>query len=149
MHWTTFAPLLLAAALPGQARAVDCTPADITLSTQSAVDDFQANHGPCDRVVGQLNIDGEDIENIDGLASLTSVGGGLGFVFATSLTNVDGLSSLDSINGSLFFTDSESLTQVDGLANLVTVGGQVYFTFNDELINLNGLSKLSSAVISD
>jgi hypothetical protein len=145
MHRTTIAVLLLAGILSGQAWAVDCLPADIDLSTQSDVDNFQANHGPCDRVTGLLTVDGTDIENVDGLSALTSVGNGLRFLFATSLTNVDGLSSLSSISGNLFFTDSDSLTQVDGLSNLVTVGGSVYFQFNDVLTNLNGLSSLTSA----
>jgi hypothetical protein len=137
--------LVLAGILPLHALAVDCTPADITLSSQLDVNDFQTTHGPCDRVNGLLTIDGADITNIDSLSALTSAGDGIRFLFASSLANVDGLSSLDAIDGSLFFTDSESLTQVDGLANLVTVGGSVYFQFNDALTNLNGLSALDSA----
>jgi len=145
MHWTKIGVLLLAGILPAQSWAVDCTPANIELSSQADVDNFQANHGPCDRVTGLLTIDGAEIENVNGLSSLTSVGDGLRFLFATSLNNVDGLSSLSSINGYLFFTDSDSLTQVDGLTNLVTVGGGVHFAFNDALTNLNGLSALTSA----
>jgi hypothetical protein len=145
MHWTKIGVLLVAGILPVQSWAVDCTPANIELSSQADVDNFQANHGPCDRVTGLLTIDGAEIENVNGLSSLTSVGDGLRFLFATSLNNVDGLSSLSSINGYLFFTDSDSLTQVDGLTNLVTVGGGVHFAFNDALTNLNGLSALDTA----
>jgi hypothetical protein len=145
MHWTKIAVLLLVGIFPGRAWTVDCTPADITLSTQSEVDNFQTNHGPCDRVTGLLTIDGAEIENVNGLSALTSVGDGLRFLIATSLNNVDGLSSLSSISGYLFFTDSDSLTQIDGLSNLVTVGGEVYFQFNNALTNLNGLSALTSA----
>jgi hypothetical protein len=125
--------------------AIDCSPNDIELSSQSDVDVFQANHGPCDRVTGLLTIDGADIENVDGLSALTSVGDGLRFLFTSSLDDISGLSSLSTIDGYLFFTDCESLTQIDGLSNLLTVGGSVHFQFNDELVNLNGLSTLTSA----
>ena len=30
--------------------AQDCVPNDITLNTQAELDNFQANHGPCDRL---------------------------------------------------------------------------------------------------
>lgn len=145
MHWMRLAVLLISGILPGQVWSVDCVPAAIDLSTQSDVDNFQTNHGPCDRVTGLLTVDGAEIENLDGLSALTSVGDGLRFLGASALTNVDGLSSLDSINGYLIFADSASLTQIDGLSNLVTVGGGVDFTFNDALTNLNGLSALTSA----
>ncbi len=140
-----FLVLALCLSWPGWLVAADCSPADIDLSSQADVDDFQDDHGPCDRVAGMLTVDGADIENVDGLAGLTSIGDGLRFLFATSLANVDGLSSLSSIDGSLFFTDSASLTQVDGLSSLATVGGAVYFQFNDALLDLNGLSALKSA----
>jgi len=125
--------------------AVDCTPDAIDLSTQSDVDDFQADHGPCDRVVGLLTIDGATIENVDGLSALTTAGDSIRFLWATALTNVDGLSSLTSVDGYLFFTDSDSLTNVDGLSSLTSVAGEVYFAWNVALTDLDGLSALSSA----
>ena len=122
--------------------AVDCSQTDITLSFQADVDDFQDDYGPCDRIVGGLTIDGEEITHVDGLSELVSMGN-LRFLFTSELTSTAGLSNLTSIDGSLFFTDSTSLTNVDGLAKLTSVGGTVRFSFMEALTNLDGLSALS------
>jgi hypothetical protein len=57
---------LLVLTLPALAFARDCTPLEIELSSQLEVDQFQANHGPCDRVLQNLPIRGEDITSFDG-----------------------------------------------------------------------------------
>jgi len=123
--------------------AVDCSPADITLSLQADVDDFQANHGPCDRIAGGLTIDGAEIGNVDGLSGLVSMGN-LRFLFTTELDDLSGLSALASIDGALFFTDSKALTSLEGLGNLTSLGGVLRFSFMESLTNLDGLSSLSS-----
>ena len=66
MNWKT---ILAAGAIlfSGTVWAVDCTPHEIVLSTQAEVNDFQLNHGPCDRVLGHLTIEGHDIQNLNGL----------------------------------------------------------------------------------
>jgi len=124
--------------------AVDCSPTDITLISQADVDDFQDNHGPCDRIVGGLTINGDGIENVNGLSGLIAMGN-LRFLSTTDLANVDGLSNLANVDDSLFFTDCDSLTNVDGLSKLTSVGGDVRFSFMEALTNLNGLSALSTA----
>ena len=124
--------------------AQDCIPDDITLSTPADVDDFQDNHGPCDRVVGNLDIDGADIENVDGLSGLVQVGN-LRFLFTSELDDLSGLSSLASVDGSLFFTDCHALTGVDGLSSLSSVGDVVRFSFMNALQDLDGLSSLNAA----
>lgn len=123
--------------------AQDCIPNNITLSTPADVDDFQDNHGPCDRVVGNLDLDGADIENLDGLSGLVEVGN-LRFLFTTELHDLSGLSGLASIDGSLFFTDCHALTSVDGLSSLTSVGDVVRFSFMNALQDLDGLSSLNA-----
>lgn len=140
-----FLVFALSCSWSGRLPAADCSPASIDLSSQAEVDDFQDDHGPCDRVTGVLTVHGADIGNLDGLSGLTSIGDGLRFLFTSSLSNVDGLSALSSIDGLLAFSDCASLTQIDGLSNLETVGGGVHLQFNDALVDLNGLSALTSA----
>ena len=134
--------LFLTALFSSPLLAVDCSQTDITLSSQAEVDDFQDDYGPCDRIVGGLTIDGEEITNVDGLSGLVAMGN-LRFLFTYALTSTAGLSDLTSIDGSLFFTDSNSLTNVDGLSNLASVGGTVRFSFMEALTNLDGLSTLN------
>ena len=56
------------------AAAVDCPASSYTLSSQAEVDAFPVD---CDRVIGQLTVEGSDITNLDGLANITSVKGSL------------------------------------------------------------------------
>jgi hypothetical protein len=135
--------LLVTALFAAPLLAQDCSPDDITLSTQSDVDDFQDNHGPCDRIVGGLTIDGEEIGNVDGLSGVVSMGN-LRFLFTTELDNLTGLSTLTNIDGALFFTDSHALTSLEGLGNLTSIGGTLQISFMVALTDLDGLSGLDS-----
>ena len=67
--------ILIAMIFSAPASAQDCTPDDITLSSQAEVDNFQVNHGPCDTVTGDLKISGNDIVDLSPLSALTTVGG--------------------------------------------------------------------------
>ena len=70
-----FLGLTMIAIFSSSLMAADCSDADITLNSQSAVDSFQATYGTCDTVTGNLVIGpGADISNLDGLSALTSVG---------------------------------------------------------------------------
>jgi len=75
-------------AFSAPASAQDCTPDDITLSNQVEIDNFQANHGPCDRVVTDLIIAGRTIANLDGMSGVSSIGGWLSVRGNDILTNL-------------------------------------------------------------
>jgi hypothetical protein len=159
--------LLLMMIFSAPALAQDCTPNDITLNSQEEVDNFQANHGPCDSVVNELTIDGDDILILDGLSSLTSVNGRLSIWDSDALTNLNGLSSLNfvfilrvmfndgliNLNGLSSLTNvaglriqsNIALTNLNGLSALVSAGrGLLTIEYNDSLTNLDGLSGLTS-----
>ena len=77
------------------------------------------------------------LPQVDGLSSLTSVGGSLQFMGnegqTTPLSNVDGLSSLVSVGGRLWIDHMGALTQIDGLSSLTTVGSDVWIIQNGNL----------------
>lgn len=147
--------------------AQDCTPSYIELNSQQEVDNFQADHGPCDRA-DSIQIEGPEIVNLDGLSALTSVAGVLYIQENPVLNNVDGLSALATVSGTLLIKRNAQLTHLDGLSSLTSLGGltiqenslltnvnglssltdvkgEVYIGFNDALTNLDGMSSLSSA----
>ncbi len=114
---------------------------NLTLTDQAQVDAF-----PYTEVTGGLAITGTDITNLDGLASLTSVGG-LSILSNPTLVNVGGLSALASVTtGSLNVTNNESLLNIDGLGSLTSVAFSVIVSRNGSLENLDGLSSLTSDV---
>lgn len=110
---------------------------DIVLTTQAAVDNFAYQ-----QVTGTVYILGNDIQNLDGLAGLTQIGGGLFVANNPMLTNVDGLADLSQIDGALSITNNASLLNLDGLSALEMVGGNVEISNNVSLLNVDGLASL-------
>jgi hypothetical protein len=144
----------------------NCTPWSIYLGTQAEIDNFQASHGPCDRV-GMLQITGEDIVNLDGLSALIKVGAldieynplltlvnGLGALTNVDawlvirgnekLSTLDGLSGITSTSDNILIWSNLSLRNVDGLSGLNRVGGTLSLKYNAVLDHLDGLSKVTS-----
>jgi hypothetical protein len=141
--------LLLAAAaqtivlaLPGLANAQDCAPLEIELTSQLEVDQFQSNHGPCERVLQNLIIRGDDIVTLDGLSDLSAVLGDMKIENNPSLEMLDGLANLQSA-GSLSIQFNSSLLKIDGLSSLTTVERSLLLRFNYRLQSVNGLTELT------
>jgi hypothetical protein len=125
--------------------AVDCSPDDITLSSQSDVDNFQADHGPgCDTVVGELLITLGEMTNLDGLSGLTTVGRNLRIELVSDLTDLSGLSELTTVGHDLRIELTSALTNVNGFSSLTTIGRDLRIQVNSALTHLNGLSSLST-----
>jgi hypothetical protein len=159
--------LFVAATFSSNALAQDCAPGDIVLGSQFEVDNFQLNHGPCDRMAGDLTIEGNDIVDLDGLAGLNDIFGDLTISHNPQLLEVDGLSGitviggtvliwanillqdldgltrLDTINGNLFIRDNSTLSDLDGLSRIVLVVGSLGIESNGNLSNLDGLNALT------
>ena len=113
---------LLFASLVGSsgAWAEDCLQNSYSFRTQDQVDAFPQN---CDSVLDRLTVaNSTDITNIDALANLTSVGGGLYIYTNAALTNLGGLAKLTSVGGDLYIYTNAALTNLGGLAKLTSVG---------------------------
>jgi hypothetical protein len=115
---------------------------NLTLSTQSAVDASAYSE-----VTGNLSIDDygdpvDPITNVDGFASLTSVGNTLFITSNQVLTDLDGLASLTSIGSTLLIGNNAVLTDLDGLSWLTSVGGFLFIGDNPALDQFCGLYTL-------
>ena len=122
----------------GGAWAVDCREEFYFLETQVEVDEFPQD---CDSVIRDIDVSGSpDIRNLDGLANLTSVGGGLDILENGFLTNLNGLGSLISVELYLSIGGNSSLTNLDGLANLTSLRGNLSIRDNASLTNCQGLA---------
>jgi hypothetical protein len=142
LAWKLATLLILMMVFSSPATAQDCTPDDIVLDTQSDVNNFQADHGPCDHVDGKLTIDGNDIVNLAGLSGLSSVDD---LLIANNplLMNVDGLSGLTAIFRDLEVSHNGDLIDLDGLAGVTEIGRNILIWDNDELEDLDGLTRLT------
>jgi Fibronectin type III domain len=142
-------------------QAADCVPANITLRTQSEVDNFQAVYGgggTCDTVIGALQIGlmetGNDIANLDGLAAITEVKGTVGVRgfrfndgsggFDNKLVDIDGIQSLTNVGGSFSITQT-GVPVISGFSGLASIGGGLSFSGNVPLSSISGFENLASA----
>jgi len=127
--------------------AADCFQTlQITLSSQSDVDNFQANYGQggvCNTLKSELIVSGNDISNLNGLADITSTNRNVQVQYNPMLTDISGLSGLEMASG-LTIRENNNLEQIDGLSGLETVGG-LYVITNPKLQSISGLGNLATA----
>ena len=157
--------LLLGAPCQIAAQGVACSPLDITLSTQAEVNNFQANHGPCEWLQF-LSIEGDEIESLEGLRELRRVDFRLR-ISSTGLSNLEGLDNLEyigdfgisrnlklvSLNGFpaamksldiLGIGNNGILEDLTALSNLTRIG-KLHIGSNQRLSSFSGLEQLIQA----
>lgn len=126
----------------------------LTLSTQSEIDAFNFTE-----VTGQLTISESssgEIQNLNGLNTLMSVGGGLLIDGNTALTSLNGLNNLTSIGStgsapigtaegivSLQISNNQMLSSMEALSNLTSIESFLEIENNASLPSLNGLQGIS------
>jgi len=126
-----------------------CLPEGISFTTQAQIDNFQSNNPGCTEIEGYVEINGDDINNLNGLTVLTSIVGDLtigSILFGSNpaLTNLSGLNNLASIGGGLRIVHNDALTSLSGLNNLASIGGDLAINNNDVLTSLSGVSSVTS-----
>jgi hypothetical protein len=140
--------LLIALYLLSGAAAQSCLPEGITFTTQEQINSFQINYPNCTEIEGDVNIDGDDITNLNGLSLITSIGGSLNigdYIGGNpQLFSLTGMDNITSIGGNLSINNNDILTSLTGLDNLIFIGGSLGIGYNDILTSLTGLESLTS-----
>lgn len=96
-------------------------------------------------ITGNLTISfADDITSLEGLSSLTSVGGNLRIFGNQFLRDLGGLENLVSVGQGLDIYYNASLVSLKGLENVTYIGSDLYIGDNDELNTLNGLEHITS-----
>lgn len=119
-----------------------CLPDGIQFTTQSQIDDFPKNYPNCSEILGGVHIKGNNITNLLGLGTLTSIGGNL-WIESTCLESFEGLNKLVNISGDFGIMSNFGIKDFRGFENLVTILGNVTF-YNNSLRDLTGLTNLIS-----
>jgi len=111
---------------------------------QADIDEFQSDYPGCTQLGGSVQIQGNDIQDLSGLNSITSVGKDLKITHNPNLHHLSGLENLVSAGRTVQIQYNESLTGLSGLEALTTIGGILSIAYNDSLLSLNGLQALTS-----
>jgi len=123
------------------AQAQSCLPTGIIFGTQTEIDNFSINYPGCTIIEGDIEIKGDSITNLDGLGSLTAVGGNLRIDSCKALSNLNGLANLGSV-GVLTLIELPQITSLGSLSNLTTLFGLSLFQL-PQITNLNGLENIT------
>jgi hypothetical protein len=125
-----------------------CLPDGITFTTQSQIDSFPINYPGCTEIEGNVEVNGADISNFNGLNAITQIGGELliGTYFYGGnlvLENLSGLENLTYVAGDVSILRNFELTSLTGLENLTSTGGRLAISDNP-LNSFAGLDNLTS-----
>ena len=119
-----------------------CLPEGITFNSQAQIDSFQINYPNCTEIEGDVEVFDDEIQNLQGLNVLTSIGGSLRFMWCDELKNLSGLENLSTIGSYLDLEGNEGLLSLDGLNNLNSIGGGLFISWNDSLADITALNSL-------
>ncbi|MDX1459962.1 MAG: hypothetical protein R3348_02805 [Xanthomonadales bacterium] len=146
--WCTTRALFLGLFLPCVSQAQTCATPNVHLDTQAEINTFQADHGPCTQLTGDLMIGGisgpSDIDSLGPLAGLSHVGGDLVISETFSLLSLAGLESLSFVGGDMTLFHNFALLEIDALAALERVDGDFTIFANPVQRSIDGLSNLHS-----
>ncbi len=123
---------------------IPCLPyGNYHLYNQYQIDSFSSYYPNCEELNGQVRIIGNDIINLNGLNSITSINGSL-IVSETSLSSLEGLEAIDAISGYFDIVLNNNLISVDGLDNLKFIGQDLDIIQNHLLENFEGFNSLTT-----
>jgi hypothetical protein len=120
-----------------------CPPGDISFTTQEQIDNFPTDHPDCVEIAGNVEINGSNITNLDGLLQIQVFGGHLEIYGNISLPDLSGLDSVSSIAGDFKVFNNTILSDFSGMGTLNSIGGNFQVTNNAAMKNMNGLENLS------
>ena len=98
--------------------ASTCPSGNVELYSQEDVDNFAIEYSECTSIQGGLYIYGSNIFDLSPLSNITSVAGSLGIGSTEYLENLNGLSSLTHVGGTIYIEYNYSLTDISALQNV-------------------------------
>lgn len=123
---------------------IPCLPyGNYHLYHQYQIDSFSSYYPNCFELNGRVRIEGNDIINLNGLNSITSINGSL-VVSGTSLSSLQGLEAIDTISEYFDIVLNSNLISVEGLDNLRFIGQDLDFIQNHLLENFEGFNSLTT-----
>jgi len=121
-----------------------CLPDGISFTNQAQIDSFAVNYPGCTEIEGNVQISGDEIINLNGLQTITAIGGNIEFSQINSLLSFEGLGNLSHVGGSFSFFWTENVFGLSGFAQLDSIEGDLFIYGNYDLINFEGLNNLST-----
>ncbi|WP_162495552.1 T9SS type B sorting domain-containing protein [Confluentibacter flavum] len=122
-----------------------CPVGDVTLGTQSDVDNFISTYPACEIIDGDLII-GFSVTDISGITSIKRIEGSLRILYS-GITTVSNFSNLEFIGGDFELKENTNLTVIENINQLQTIGGglKIYTNYGG-LNTIKGFNSLDIVV---
>jgi hypothetical protein len=137
-----FFSLFIPACMTIAGHAQSCLPDGLYITRQSDIDSFALHYPGCMIIEGDLQFQGEDVNNFLGLSHLREIRGRLRLYDTKALT-LEGFEGLERL-GSLVLDPAYDLENVNALANIDSLD-ELDIHYNPALTNLSGLGQLNYA----
>jgi len=122
--------------------------------TQEQINNFQTDYPNCSSLKGNVRIQGFEIDSLNGLIPIKTIGGNLEIFETSDLISLDGLDSLNSIGNDMYiggddfwpttYAHNYHLSDISSLINLKNVSGDVIVKYNFDLQSLLGLDNMTN-----
>jgi hypothetical protein len=126
-----------------------CLPEGIEFTSQAQIDSFQVDYPGCTEIEGRIYISGSDITSLQGLNTITSIGGYLAFSACDSLENLHGMEGLTYVGGDFGVIDCDAIASLQVFQALTSIGGDLRIISNANLLSLVGLQNIDASSIID
>lgn len=137
--WSVLAFVIL---FNGKIVSQSCLSGITTLTSQAEVDAFPSNYPGCTQIIGDLLLDGADINDLTPLGQIQYVGGILGFARCHSLNDFTGI-NVTTVNGILYISENSLIENMSGLESITYINGLVIGQCL-KLQNLDGLQNITT-----
>jgi|GEM_PF-1804081 len=121
----------------------NCPIGDLNFTTQAEIDQFIIDYPNC-TVANNLNVSGEDITNLDGLANIENVLGIVSLQDSPLLTDISGMANLSSVEHELIIFNTGIVTiDENDFGSLTYLGFQLTISSNENLQSITGFQGLN------
>jgi len=122
-----------------------CPIRNVSLSSQSDVDEYVNNYPNCDTIKGNLSITNSHSSDLDlsGLNNIKTIEGRLFIQRNSKLTSLNGLQNIETVKEYIWISDNRSLLSLNGFKKITNVGEHLQIIENKSLVSLSGLTNLT------
>lgn len=123
-----------------------CFPDGIEFRSQAAIDSIRITYPNCTQIMGDMNINGNNISHLDSLSHLMVVNGSVEISNNIGLNHLKGFQNIFHINQDLIINSNPQLRQIQNFSNLSKINGSIEISDNPLLTSFTGLDHVSSTL---
>jgi len=135
--------MIILSVLIVQVSSAQPCPPSVFFTTQAEIDNFPIQYPNCKEILGEVQITGDNITNLNGLNAITYIGGGLTIWYTSNLVDLSGLENLTEVDA-LVISENDALTEISSLSNLAQIHSWITIIGNPNLNSLEGLEQITS-----